>query len=130
MIVVVGLMQRDDRFLVQKRPAGPFAGLFEFPGGKREVGELLTETLRREWLEELGVEIKVGELVAEAVLDFPETDDYDVLLPLFRVGLIGTGLPEPCIGQELHWMTLREICAVPGTPATDVYLSFLLTRTF
>jgi len=37
--------------------------MWEYPGGKQEVGETLPETLRREILEELSAEIKVGELM-------------------------------------------------------------------
>jgi len=57
--VVVAVIGKAGRFLIQQRPAGGlFAGLWEFPGGKVESGESLTAALRRELREELGVEIK------------------------------------------------------------------------
>jgi A/G-specific adenine glycosylase len=56
---VVAIIQKEGRILIQKRPAGGLlGGLWEFPGGKVEPGESLTEALRREIREELGVEIK------------------------------------------------------------------------
>jgi A/G-specific adenine glycosylase len=56
---VVAVMERDGRFLIQKRPpVGLLADLWEFPGGKVESAEGLVQALRREVREELGVEIK------------------------------------------------------------------------
>jgi A/G-specific adenine glycosylase len=60
--VTAGIIWREDgRFLIARRPLdGLLGGLWEFPGGKQETGESLTETLRREIMEELGIEIQVG----------------------------------------------------------------------
>lgn len=56
---VVAVIEDQGRFLIQKRPpTGLFAGLWEFPGGKRNRGEGLVEALRREVREEVGAEIK------------------------------------------------------------------------
>jgi A/G-specific adenine glycosylase len=49
------------RFLIAQRPLnGLLGGLWEFPGGKQEVGENSAQALRREIREELGMEIEVG----------------------------------------------------------------------
>ncbi|HEX6387560.1 MAG TPA: A/G-specific adenine glycosylase [Anaerolineae bacterium] len=51
----------EGRFLIAQRPLeGLLGGLWEFPGGKQEAGETLSEALRREIAEELGIEIEVG----------------------------------------------------------------------
>jgi 8-oxo-dGTP diphosphatase len=57
--VAVGVLIRDDGdFLLAQRPAGkPYAGYWEFPGGKLEAGESVAQALRRELHEELGLEI-------------------------------------------------------------------------
>jgi len=61
---VVGIIESRGRYLVQKRPAsGLLAGLWEFPGGKRERGESLGEALRRELREELGAEVESARLL-------------------------------------------------------------------
>ncbi|MEW5900909.1 MAG: NUDIX domain-containing protein, partial [Acidobacteriota bacterium] len=60
---VVGLIENGGKYLIQQRPpAGLLAGLWEFPGGKRQRGESLEEALRREIREELGVEVKDARL--------------------------------------------------------------------
>lgn len=58
--VAVGvLIDKEGRFLMASRPQGkPYAGWWEFPGGKLEVGETVLEALRREYAEELGITVK------------------------------------------------------------------------
>lgn len=61
--VVVGiLMQPNGDVLLGQRPDGkPYAGYWEFPGGKVEPRESLFAALQREFLEELGLEIDSAE---------------------------------------------------------------------
>ena len=57
--VAVGILIRQDgALLLSTRPEGkPYAGYWEFPGGKLEAGETVEQALRRELIEELGVTI-------------------------------------------------------------------------
>ena len=121
-LVVVGLCQVGDRFLVQQRPKGLREGLWEFPGGKRERGETMAQALIREWEEELGVDVAVGDYVTDCVLTFPDLPD--VLLPLFRVTIV-SGEPTAKEGQKIEWMTLGELKVLDNTPAFYEYLPVL-----
>ena len=57
LVVAVVLIDRDGRVLLSKRPSGKsMAGLWEFPGGKVENGEVPEEALIRELKEELGID--------------------------------------------------------------------------
>src|SRR4030095_12950191 len=56
--VAAGLVFRQGRLLLTQRPTGGhLAGLWEFPGGKREPLESFEECLRRGVIEELGLEV-------------------------------------------------------------------------
>lgn len=58
--VAVGVLIRsDDSFLLTSRPEGKaYAGYWEFPGGKLEMGETVTQALVRELQEEIGITIE------------------------------------------------------------------------
>jgi 8-oxo-dGTP diphosphatase len=59
--VVAAIIVHDSRVLIcQRRRDKSFPLKWEFPGGKVEAGESLTDALTREITEELGVPIKVG----------------------------------------------------------------------
>jgi 8-oxo-dGTP diphosphatase len=71
--VAVGVLIRaDGDFLLTSRPVGKvYEGYWEFPGGKLEPGETVTQALARELHEELG--ITVGDVLPWKVelVDYP-----------------------------------------------------------
>ena len=76
--VAVGvLVERDadgveGRFLLTTRPEGKvFAGYWEFPGGKLEVGESVEQALKRELHEELGITIGAVHPWKVELMDYP-----------------------------------------------------------
>lgn len=72
--VVVGILIRDadGALLLSTRPAGkPYAGYWEFPGGKIEQGESVEQALRRELEEELGITISGAEVWKVTEHDYP-----------------------------------------------------------
>ncbi len=55
---VIALIKKDGAYFIQKRPAkGLLADLWEFPGGKVEANESLSDALKREIKEELNVQV-------------------------------------------------------------------------
>ncbi|MFM2274648.1 MAG: hypothetical protein RL211_520 [Pseudomonadota bacterium] len=71
--VAVGILIRPDgSFLLTTRPEGKvYAGYWEFPGGKLEAGETIEQALKRELLEELGIEIGTPQLWKTEMVDYP-----------------------------------------------------------
>ena len=72
--VAVGVLIResDNALLITSRPAGkPYAGYWEFPGGKLEQGETVEQALRRELIEELGVTIGTAHAWKVTEHDYP-----------------------------------------------------------
>ena len=71
--VAVGvLLQADGHFLLTSRPEGKvYAGYWEFPGGKLEVGESVEQALRRELQEELGITIGAAQVWKTQMVDYP-----------------------------------------------------------
>ncbi len=62
--VAVGVIWKDSHILVSKRKSnGLLGGLWEFPGGKIQNGESSPECIQRETLEELGIQVTVGDFI-------------------------------------------------------------------
>ena len=124
LVAAVALIDADNRVLLARRPEGrTMAGLWEFPGGKVEDGELPEAAVVREVREELGIDITESCL---APLTFASHvyDDFHLLMPLF-VCRVWQGQLAPREGQELKWMRPNRIADLPLPPA-DISLVAVL----
>jgi 8-oxo-dGTP diphosphatase len=116
--VSAALLFHEGKLLITQRPAGThLAGLWEFPGGKREPGETFEQCLARELREELGIEASVHELIEEIVHEYPERK---VQLKFFRCELT-SGEPQPIHCAALAWIT-RDQLGHYEFPAADARL--------
>lgn len=116
------VMKDDGRFLLAQRPPGkPYAGYWEFPGGKVEDGESAQEALFRELHEELGIEVERA---------YPWiTRDYDyehaaVRLRFFRV-VAWHGAPHGREAQAFAWQSPHRLTVSPLLPANGPVLRAL-----
>ena len=122
--VVAALIYRGDRFLVCRRPAHKARGnLWEFVGGKVELGETCAQALIRECREELAIEVEVGELVTQLIHKYP---DLTVRLSLYQASIVSG---EICLLEHSahSWVTVAEAEKMPLCPA-DVEILELLKR--
>ena len=69
--VVAAILHRDGAYFATQRGYGEFEGMWEFPGGKIEPGESREVTLKREIMEELGVDIAIENLLCTTEYDYP-----------------------------------------------------------
>lgn len=122
--VAVGVLIRPDGcFLLASRPAGkPYAGYWEFPGGKLEPGEAVAHALSRELHEELGIDI--GPVTPWLVREF-EYPHAHVRLHFCRV-FRWTGMPHAREGQQLQFASLTDLPDGPLLPATAPVLRWLV----
>lgn len=77
------LLDETGAVLIAKRPQGrPLAGLWEFPGGKVEPGEVPEDALIRELNEELGIEIGSDDLAPLTFISHAYPD-FHLLMPVY-----------------------------------------------
>ena len=113
-VVAAVLQQADGRFLLAQRPPGkPYAGYWEFPGGKVEAGESPESALSRELHEELGIEILTAHPWVIREFDYPHAD---VRLHFFRVRA-WRGEPHGREAQAFAWQRVDAIDVAPLLPA-------------
>jgi len=113
--VVAGLI-RDarGRILLARRTEGrDLAGLWEFPGGKREPGETSEQALVRELREELGIEVEAGESLIEVPQQYP---DKRLRLEVRTVPR-WKGTPRGREGQALTWVAPERLGRYSMPPA-------------
>jgi mutator protein MutT len=103
--------------ITQRRADAHLGGLWEFPGGKRELDETSEQCLVRELREELGVEVEVGELFEEISHAYAEKS---VRLKFFTCKLI-SGKPQPLDCAAFKWVEKSEL-ADYEFPAADARL--------
>ena len=95
------------------------AGLWEFPGGKVEVGETPEVALIRELQEELGIDTWAS-CLAPLTFASHSYDDFHLLMPLFACRK-WEGTPQPRENQALKWVRANNLRDYP-MPAADVPL--------
>lgn len=122
-VVLAAVIEQQDRFLVTRRLAHThLAGVWEFPGGKCEPGETHDACLKRELVEELGVETSVGEEIASVEHHYP---DRTVRLHFRRCAIAGE--PRALLGQQIRWVTRDEMKTMKFPEADRKLIEILAT---
>jgi len=112
----------SSRVLLARRPAGkPYAGYWEFPGGKVEPGESLDAALARELREELGIGVSRACRWITHIFEYPHAS---VRLNFFRV-FEWQGTPHPHEGQVFSWQRPDAGEVTPLLPANFPILKAL-----
>lgn len=120
------VIRRGSKILICGRaPGTKLAGYKEFPGGKAEPGETLSECLRREIREELGTEIYTLDTAYQAWVELPDR----IFHLHFIRSVIQDGAPEPSPqeNQSMEWLETAELDSVNMLPA-DVGIAKLLAE--
>lgn len=117
-VVAGALSGNDGRWLMHRRPLHKHhGGLWEFPGGKVEPGEMPTNALVRELAEELGVRVNPAKLIPASFAETPPADGNRGIVILLYTLSEWTGEPMALdAGAAIDWFTPREIAGLALPP--------------
>ena len=125
LVAACALVDPDGRVLIAKRPEGKsMAGLWEFPGGKVEPGEVPEQALIRELAEELGIDVTEACL---APLTFASHgyETFHLLMPLY-ICRRWNGIVSGREGQELKWIKPLRMRELNMPPADEPLIAHLI----
>jgi mutator protein MutT len=105
-IGVAVIWNQSGQILIDKRKVGgALGGLWEFPGGKIEVGETVADCIVREIREELAIEIAIGEHLISIEHTYPT---FQITLIVHHCNYI-SGTPQPIESDEILWVEVSDL---------------------
>ena len=114
--VAIAIITRAGKVLICQRPAGgSFPGYWEFPGGKREANESITDCLEREVREELAIAIRPVHALRSIDHDYPRGR---IRLHPY-VCTTDHGEPQLLACQEARWIEPEGLKSYQFPPAND-----------
>jgi mutator protein MutT len=121
LIVTAAVIERDGAFLVTRRQKGVhLEGYWEFPGGKCDPSESLAACIRRELIEELGMDAEVGRELLVTTHQYPGR-----CVELHFLECRALSDPRPLLGQEMRWVSRAELSTLRFPPADDELITLL-----
>lgn len=121
--VVAAVIISDGKIFATQRSKGEFKDLWEFPGGKMELGESREAALIREIKEELDVEVFVDEFLCTVNFDYPS---FHLTMHCFWCS-IAKGSIKLLEHKASKWLSKEELPSVEWLPA-DIEVISLLSR--
>lgn len=122
-VVAGALLRSDGCWLMQRRPEGKHhAGLWEFPGGKVEAGEMPIKSLQRELAEELGIQCRADACTPAGFAETGPGEQGRALVILLYTVTVWDGEPQALEGGAVGWFTPAEVLVLPKPPL-DILLA-------
>ena len=115
------LIFRRRRILMAQRGHEPLKGWWSLPGGALETGESLEAALRREVLEETGLEVEpraVFEIFERIIRDSEGRAEYHFVVIDYLCRITGGGLQAGDDVANVGWFTRRELSELQVTEGT------------
>lgn len=111
--VVAAIIKKEDKIFITRRSYGEFADMWEFPGGKIELGETREEALIREIKEELELYINNLEYLTTVDYDYP---NFHLTMHCFICEICG-GKLNLNAHNDAKWVSLDELSKQNWVPA-------------
>ena len=111
--VVAAIIKKQDKIFITRRSYGEFADMWEFPGGKIELGESREEALIREVKEELELDINNLEYLKTVEYDYP---NFHLTMHCFICEICGGELVLNA-HNDAKWVSLEELSTQKWVPA-------------
>ena len=116
------IFNENGKLLIDQRlDSSSMGGMWEFPGGKRELDESFEDTIEREIMEELGIVIRVG----EKLLSFEHSYNNKKMYFAVHICKLISGTPRPLASQKLLWVSPCRLFEFPF-PAANTKIIFEL----
>lgn len=113
--VVGAIIIKEDRILcAQRGETKTLANLWEFPGGKIEIGETPQQALARELREELMIEV---EIQSEKFEETSYTYDFGLVNLITYICLLKKGEPQLIEHITVKWLKPAELNSLDWAPA-------------
>ena len=112
------ILKKDGKVLIVRDSRVTNPVLWELPGGRLHKNELPEEGLRRELMEELGVEADIGEMIYSELFAQTKTGDPHILLA-YTATLVKPAedfTPDPVEVAEMKWIGISQLEAQPMYP--------------
>ncbi len=119
--VVAAIIQKENKILATKRGYGEFINMWEFPGGKIELGETKEQALVREIKEELNIEISVDKFALDIEYQYP---NFYLFMSCFMCS-IKEGSIEFLEHNDGKWITKEELNTLNWLPADIDAVNYL-----
>ena len=134
---VYGIYVENGQLLVINKNGGPYINRFDLPGGSLEEGETLSEAMKREFLEETGLEIEIEESIG--VIDFKlpwlwrEFTDVHHVAVFYSVKKVGgeISIPDQFEGQDslgAVWISENKASLENASPLVLKAFEWLKTK--
>lgn len=109
------LLHKGKIFVAQRNPLKHLGGYWEFPGGKLEAGETLQDCVKREFLEEFGKTVEVGDLFMDITHTYENAGEFH--LSAFWAFCEDDSIPEVNEHMNYKWVTVPEMEKLKFCPA-------------
>lgn len=122
--VVAAIIQKEDKIFITRRGYGEFIDMWEFPGGKVEVGESKEDALKREIKEELELDIENLEYLVTVDHDYP---NFHLKMDCFMCEVAGGKLALNA-HNAVKWINFEELDNQKWVPADILVVNALKER--